>query len=87
MDGKEIKNDPATGAGAEHDDDPKAQLHSLREAQAATVEEQQTTLVKALKENWKAAAWSAVISLTIVMEGYDQRFVKPAPFNGIPTCL
>lgn len=53
----------------------KAHWHSIQEAQAASAAEHSTTLREALKENWKAVLWSAAISLTIVMEGYDQRLV------------
>lgn len=72
-----ISKDDAVDHQLEHhdDDNPKAQLHSLEEAQAASAAEHSTTLRQALRENWKAVLWSAVISLTIVMEGYDQRFV------------
>jgi SP family general alpha glucoside:H+ symporter-like MFS transporter len=69
----------ATQPRVEHDDDPKVQLHLLQDAQTANAEEHNTTLAKALKENWKAAMWSAIISLTIVMEGYDQRYRIYAP--------
>ena len=62
---------------ADHEDDLKANLHNLQEAQAASAAEHSATFRQALRENWKAAAWSAVISLTIVMEGYDQRCVRP----------
>lgn len=58
----------------EHDD-PKANVHQIEEAQAASAAEHATTFRQAMRESWKAALWSAVISLTIVMEGYDQRFV------------
>lgn len=65
---------------AEQDDDPKANLHSLQEAQLAAAEEHTVGLKQALQENWKAAMWSAIISLTIVMEGYDLRYVSaPIP--------
>ena len=62
----------------EHDDDPKANLHMLEDAQAAAAEEHNVSFKEALRENWQAAMWSAVISLTVVMEGYDLRYVKPA---------
>ncbi|KAM0322679.1 hypothetical protein ACHAQA_009269 [Verticillium albo-atrum] len=82
MEGKEkVTQDPSPEV--EHDDDLKANLHSLQDAQAATAEEQETTLRQALRENWKAAMWSAVISLTIVMEGYDQSLMSN--FFGYPT--
>lgn len=59
---------------AEQYEDPKANLHSLQEAQTAAAEEQSVDFKQALRENWKAAMWSAVLSLTIVMEGYDLRY-------------
>lgn len=62
------------GVDQEHDD-PKANVHQIEEAQAASAAEHATTFRQAMRESWKAALWSAVISLTIVMEGYDQRFV------------
>ncbi|EEY15935.1 general alpha-glucoside permease [Verticillium alfalfae VaMs.102] len=40
---------------AEHEDDLKANLRSLQDAQAATTAEHETTLRQALRENWKAA--------------------------------
>jgi hypothetical protein len=42
-----------------------------KEAKLAAQAEHQTTLWQALKSNKKAAIWSAIISLTIIMEGYD----------------
>lgn len=64
---------------ADHqDEDLKANFPSIEEAQIASAAEHATTFQEALRENWKAALWSAVISLTIVMEGYDQRFVFQA---------
>lgn len=59
----------------EHDDvNTKAHIQQLHDAQAANAEEHNTTVKQALREHWKAVLWSAVISLTIVMEGYDQRY-------------
>lgn len=57
----------------EQDDDPKENLHALQDAQTAAAEEHSVSLKQALSENWKAAMWSAIISLAIVMEGYDLR--------------
>ncbi|KAM9878121.1 Maltose permease MAL31-like protein 6 [Verticillium dahliae] len=45
----------------------RANLRSLRDAQAATTAEQETPLRQALRENWKAVLWSAIISLTILI--------------------
>lgn len=43
----------------------------IREAAEASAAEHSTTLWEALKQNRKAALWSALISMTIIMEGYD----------------
>ena len=45
------------------------QLHSLQQARQASDDEHVTDLKEALKVNYKACLWSAMISLTIVMEG------------------
>ena len=42
-----------------------------KEAKIASQAEKETTFWQALKSNKKSAMWSAVISLTIIMEGYD----------------
>ncbi|KAG2416920.1 hypothetical protein HFD88_008137 [Aspergillus terreus] len=42
-----------------------------KEAQQASAAEHEATFWQALKTNHKAALWSAAISLTIIMEGYD----------------
>lgn len=78
---KSIEMGAATQADHQ-DEDLKPNLHSLEEAQIASAAEHATTFQQALRENWKAALWSAVISLTIVMEGYDQRFVLLEAFVG-----
>ncbi|KAI5925899.1 sugar transporter-like protein [Camillea tinctor] len=41
------------------------------EAKQATEDEHSQTLLQALKENRRAVFWSLLISMTIVMEGYD----------------
>ena len=70
-----VKKESPSAAQIEYEDGHlKANLHSIEEAQAASTAEHETSLRQALRENWKAALWSAAISLTIVMEGYDQRF-------------
>lgn len=68
---------------AEHYDHTKANAQQLHDAQAANAEEHNTTLKQALRENWKAVLWSSAISLTIVMEGYDQSLMSN--FFGYPT--
>lgn len=65
------KGPPATAI-----EDEKANVQSFREAQAASKAEHDTDLRTALRENWKAALWSLVISLTIVMEGYDMALMS-----------
>ncbi|KAF9883496.1 hypothetical protein FE257_003410 [Aspergillus nanangensis] len=44
---------------------------ATKEAQQASAAEHEATFWEALRTNRKAALWSAVISLTIIMEGYD----------------
>lgn len=46
-------------------------VENTKEAKLAAQAEHETTLWQALKSNKKAAMWSAVISLTVIMEGYD----------------
>ncbi|KAK3711131.1 hypothetical protein LTR37_009918 [Vermiconidia calcicola] len=46
-------------------------VHVSKEAKIAAQSEHDTTLWEALKTNRKSAMWSAIISLTIIMEGYD----------------
>jgi SP family general alpha glucoside:H+ symporter-like MFS transporter len=48
-----------------------------KEAKIASQTEHQMTLWQALKSNKKAAIWSAIISLTIIMEGYDVGIPSP----------
>ncbi|KAF7198503.1 Maltose permease MAL31 [Pseudocercospora fuligena] len=47
------------------------QIELIEDAKHASQEEHETTFWQALKSNRKAAMWSAIISLTIIMEGYD----------------
>lgn len=44
---------------------------AINEAKQASDEEHSQTLLQALSENRKAVAWSMLISLSIIMEGYD----------------
>ena len=72
LDSKTMKQ--ATSRDNDADDaDLKAHVYAVEEAQAASAAERGATFQQAIRESWKAALWSAVISLTIVMEGYDQR--------------
>lgn len=44
---------------------------AVLEAKHATDEEHEQTLWQALRANRKAVTWSVLISMTIIMEGYD----------------
>lgn len=46
-------------------------IGAVIEAKQATDDEHAQTLFQALRENRKAVAWSVVISMSIIMEGYD----------------
>lgn len=48
-----------------------ASLDTQKDARQATHEEHETTLWQALKSNKKAVLWSVLLSMAIVMEGYD----------------
>lgn len=60
-----------------HTADEKAQKWGDigQEAQQATEDEHQMTLGQALKKYRKACFWSAVFSLCIIMDGYDQALI------------
>lgn len=64
MKGENIAEDNAHVEHLSEPADPK-------EAQQASAAEHEATFWQALKTNHKAALWSAAISLTIIMEGYD----------------
>ncbi|EGV63773.1 hypothetical protein PSN45_004156 [Yamadazyma tenuis] len=55
----------------------------LEDAKAATTEEHELTLAEAFKHHKKAIFWAAVLSLTIVMEGYDNILISS--FYGYPS--
>ena len=46
-------------------------LEIVKGAQQAATAEHEVTFWRAIKENRKSVFWSAIISLTIIMEGYD----------------
>lgn len=46
-------------------------LEDTKQAQQANAAEHQATFRQAFSESRKAVFWSAMISLTIIMEGYD----------------
>lgn len=55
-----------------HDDDWE---HSRDAARAANDEEHDTTTLQALKANWRAVCWSLLVSMSIIMEGYDTSLI------------
>lgn len=57
---------------------------ATKEAKVASQREHEMTLWEALKQNKKAAIWSAIISLTIIMEGYDIGRYAPKPSDISP---
>ncbi|KAJ5781316.1 Major facilitator superfamily domain general substrate transporter [Penicillium paradoxum] len=46
-------------------------IGAIHEAKQATDDEHSQTLMQALRENRKAVMWSVLVSMSIVMEGYD----------------
>lgn len=59
-----------TGAPTDHDHLKDASQRRL-DANLATEDEHRTTFLAAVKRYPKACAWSAVVSLCIIMDGYD----------------
>ncbi|CAJ2512054.1 Uu.00g076790.m01.CDS01 [Anthostomella pinea] len=56
---------------ADHELEEKLGHNAILEAKQATDDEHAQTLWQALRENRKAVFWSILISMTIIMEGYD----------------
>lgn len=56
---------------ADQELEEKLGLSAIHEAKNATDEEHAQTLRQALRENRKAVFWSVLISMSIIMEGYD----------------
>ncbi|KAI1163066.1 general substrate transporter [Nemania serpens] len=56
---------------ADRELEDKLGASALSEAKQATDDEHAQTLFQALKENRMAVMWSVLISMTIIMEGYD----------------
>jgi hypothetical protein len=54
-----------------HKDPKRTNSVVIRDAKAATVKEQNMTLLQGIKTYPKAIAWSMLISMCIVMEGFD----------------
>lgn len=59
-------------------------IELTKDAKIAAQAEHETTLWQCLRSNKKAAMWSAVISLTIIMEGYDIGVALPDRLNTSP---
>jgi hypothetical protein len=55
----------------DHNDQKRTNSIVIRDAKAATVKEQNMTLLQGIKTYPKAIAWSMLISMCIVMEGFD----------------
>lgn len=45
--------------------------HAINDAKIASDIEHNAPLSQVIKNNWKAIGWSMVMSMTVVMEGYD----------------
>jgi hypothetical protein len=73
-----MADSPKTSIADHVEEKTRAQLHDLHEAQAASTAEHNTTFRQAMRENYKAVLWSAAISLTLVMEGYDLALMSNA---------
>ncbi|KXX73305.1 Maltose permease MAL31 [Madurella mycetomatis] len=56
---------------ADQDLEEKLGRNAILEAKQATDDEHAQTLMQALRENHKAVFWSVMISMSIIMEGYD----------------
>lgn len=64
-------SDPEDSASTKPLRNHVASLEDQSDARRAAKVQKDMTLRQALQGNWKAALWSAIISLTIIMEGYD----------------
>ncbi|KAI0200550.1 sugar transporter [Astrocystis sublimbata] len=67
---------------ADRDTEEKLGQNALIEARQATEDEHAQTPLQALRENRKAVMWSVLISMTIIMEGYDAILISN--FFGYP---
>ena len=74
------KNDPVEATHAEQTD---TKWLSTADAQRASEAEHNTTLWEAIRTNKKAVFWSMVLSLSIIMEGYDTSLLPS--FYGYPS--
>jgi SP family general alpha glucoside:H+ symporter-like MFS transporter len=48
----------------------------VEDARAANDREHEVTIRQALRDNWKAVAWSLTVSMSIIMEGYDTSLIN-----------
>jgi SP family general alpha glucoside:H+ symporter-like MFS transporter len=49
---------------------------SKEDARAANQREHDLTVRQALRQHWKAVAWSLIVSMSIIMEGYDTSLIS-----------
>lgn len=50
-------------------------VKSAHAGRAANEREHSTSVRTALRENWKAVCWSLIVSMSIIMEGYDTQLI------------
>lgn len=65
-----LDTDESLKHGAQHVEEITGS-NAIAEAKHASDNEHDETLKTALKNHWKAVLWSMVLSMSIVMEGYD----------------
>jgi len=70
-------------AGTDQKIESQLSSEDFQNARRATQAEHETTLNEALREHYMAVVWSAIVSLTIVMEGYDLNLMQN--FFGYPS--
>lgn len=70
---------PGGGASSIH----REKWDATEDAKQASAAEHSTTVFEALRDNKKAIFWSAIISLSIIMEGYDTGLMPQ--FFGYPS--
>lgn len=63
--------DKETNGKSDHGVTHVEQLEDVKDAQLASTREKEIGFLESIKESRKAVVWSAIISLTIIMEGYD----------------
>lgn len=62
---------------SEHISDPASEWKTNNEdARAANAREHDQTVTQALRHHWKAVMWSLIVSMSIIMEGYDTSLIS-----------